>query len=46
MMTSRITEGENRNFKITIMEMSICLSRALYPHIINFIYFLAALSEL
>jgi len=31
MLTSRITEGENRNWYVTIIEISVCFSWALDP---------------
>jgi len=31
MLTSRITEGENRNWHVTIIEISVCFSWSLDP---------------
>jgi len=41
MLTSRITEGENRNWYVTIMEISVCFSWALGPNSTYFNFALA-----
>jgi len=46
MITSKITEGENRNLKSPLWRSVFVLVWALDPYIINFIFCLAAVSEL
>jgi len=46
MSTSRITEGGKSQFKVTIMEISVCFGWAVNPYILDFRFCLAVVTVL